>query len=181
MIDPLVSLAFALYSNKGAYALLLGSGVSRSAGIPTGWEVVLDLLRKVAKLEGEDPEPDPEGWFTKKHGESPEYSKLLDLVAKTATERQRLLKRYFEPSEEERSQGLKRPTPAHRAIAELARDGYVRVILTTNFDRLLERDGRSRRYTHCYNNSGSNLGRSATGSRWGDHCQASRRLLRYED
>jgi len=139
MIDPLVSLAFAMYSNKGAYALLLGSGVSRSAAIPTGWEVVLDLARRVAKLEGDDPEPDPEAWFTKKYGQAAEYSKLLDILAKTSTERQRLLKSYFEPSEEERSQGLKTPTAAHRAIAELARDGYVRVILTTNFDRLLER------------------------------------------
>lgn len=138
MIDPLVSLAFAVYSNKGAYALLLGSGVSRSAAIPTGWEVVMDLVRKVAKLEGEDPEPDPEAWFREKYGESAEYSKLLNTVAKTSTERQRLLKSYFEPSEEERAQGLKTPTPAHRAIAELAKDGYLRVIITTNFDRLLE-------------------------------------------
>ncbi len=28
-IDPLVSVAFAVRSNKGAYALLLGSGLSR--------------------------------------------------------------------------------------------------------------------------------------------------------
>jgi hypothetical protein len=138
LIDPLVSLAFAVYSNKGAYALLLGSGVSRSAAIPTGWEVLLDLVRKVAKLEGEDADPDPEAWFVKKHGCAPEYSKLLDAIAKTSTERQRLLKSYFEPSEEDRAQGLKAPTPAHRAIAQLAKDGYLRVILTTNFDRLME-------------------------------------------
>jgi NAD-dependent SIR2 family protein deacetylase len=36
-------------------------------------------------------------------------------------------------------QGVKSPTPAHRAIAELVADGYVWVILTTNFDRLIER------------------------------------------
>lgn len=130
MIDPLVSLAFAIYSNKGAYALLLGSGVSRSAAIPTGWEVVVDLIRKVAKIEGEDPGPHPEAWFTDKYGEAPKYSKLLDILAKTPTERQRLLRSYFEPSDEERSQHLKTPTAGHRAIAELAKDGYVRVILT---------------------------------------------------
>ena len=33
MIDPIHSLAFALQSNRGIYAVLLGSGVSRSAGI----------------------------------------------------------------------------------------------------------------------------------------------------
>ena len=58
LIDPLVSLAFAVYSNKGAYALVLGSGISRSAAIPTGWEVLLDLVRKIATLEGEDADPD---------------------------------------------------------------------------------------------------------------------------
>ena len=30
------------------------------------------------------------------------------------------------------------PTKAHKSIAKLAKDGYIRVILTTNFDRLLE-------------------------------------------
>ena len=59
MIDPMVSLAFATYSNKGVYAVLLGSGISRASGIPTGWEVLLDLIRKVAELEGEECEPNP--------------------------------------------------------------------------------------------------------------------------
>jgi hypothetical protein len=36
MIHPLVSLAFSVYSKKGAYALMLSSGVSRAAGIPCG-------------------------------------------------------------------------------------------------------------------------------------------------
>jgi hypothetical protein len=139
MIDPFVSLAFAIYSNKGAYAFLVGSGVSRSAAIPTGWEVMLDLVRKVAKLQGEDPEPDPAAWFLKKHLVEPEYSQLLDVIAKTSTERQQLLRSYFEPTEEERSQGLKTPTAAHRAIAELAAKEYIRVVVTTNFDRLIER------------------------------------------
>jgi hypothetical protein len=139
MIDPMVALAFTVYSNKGAYALLLGSGVSRASGIPTGWEVVLDLVRKVARLEGEECDPDPLGWFRTRHGADPSYSKLLDQVAKTPTERQQLLRSYFEPSEEERGQGLKLPSAAHRAIAQLVAAGYVRVIVTTNFDRLVER------------------------------------------
>jgi len=139
MIDPMVSLAFAVYSNKGAYALLLGSGISRSSGIPTGWEIVLDLIRKVAKLEGEDCEPDPDDWFRKKHVAEPDYSKLLDGIAKTPAERQQLLRSYFEPTEDERSQGLKLPSAAHKAIAQLVAAGHLRVIVTTNFDRLMEK------------------------------------------
>ena len=139
MIDPMVSLAFAVYSNKGAYALLLGSGVSRASGVPTGWEVVLDLIRKVAKLEGEDCDPDPAGWYKKKYGAEPDYSQLLDGIAKTSAERQQLLRGYFEPTEDERNQGLKLPSTAHKAIAQLVVAGYLRVIITTNFDRLMEK------------------------------------------
>ena len=32
MLDPVLALAFAMHTTRGAYALLLGSGVSRSAG-----------------------------------------------------------------------------------------------------------------------------------------------------
>lgn len=52
-MDPLLALAFAMHSNDGVYALLLGSSVSRLAAIPTGWEVVLDLIKKLAAMKGE--------------------------------------------------------------------------------------------------------------------------------
>jgi len=139
MLDPLISLAFSMQSNKGAYALLLGSGVSRSSRIPTGWEIVLELIRKVAVLSEEQCEPDPAAWYAAKFGEQPDYGKLLDMVAKTPSERQQLLRAYFEPSADEQGQDVKMPTKAHRAIAKLAFAGYVRVIITTNFDRLMER------------------------------------------
>jgi len=138
MIDPLVSLAFSVQSNKGVYALLLGSGVSRSAQIPTGRDIVLDLIRKLAILEGEDCEPDPAAWYKDKFGECPDYSKLLGQVVCSAPERRELLRPYFEPTEVEREDGLKLSTEAHQAIADLVASGYIRVIITTNFDRLLE-------------------------------------------
>jgi len=47
-IDPLVNIASSIYSNNGPYALLVAFGLSRSAGIPTGWEVVIDRTRKLA-------------------------------------------------------------------------------------------------------------------------------------
>lgn len=135
----MVSLAFAVYSNKGAYALLLGSGISHAAGIPTGWEIVLDLVRKVAKLMGEDCGADPVEWHKKKIGTEPDYSQLLDDIAKTPAERQQLLRGYFEPTADEQAQGVKLPSEAHKSIARLVASGYIRVIITTNFDRLIER------------------------------------------
>lgn len=137
-IDPAVSLAFSIHANKGAYALVLGSGVSRAAGIPTGWEVTLDLVRQLAATAGHSDLPDPEAWFRETYSQNPDYSDLLDQLFKVPAERQQCLKRYFEPDADEREQGLKAPTSAHHAIAELVALGYVRLIVTTNFDRLLE-------------------------------------------
>lgn len=52
-IDPSSMLSLNLISRKGAYALLLGSGISRASQIPTGWEVTLDLIQKLATSLGE--------------------------------------------------------------------------------------------------------------------------------
>lgn len=138
-MDHLISLAFSLHSNKGAYALLVGSGISRSAGIPTGWEVTLDMIRKVAAITGEDAGESPEEWFKIKFKKDATYSDLLDTLVKTPSERATFLKGYFEPTEEEREEGKKSPTEAHHSIAKLVASGHVKVIITTNFDKLLER------------------------------------------
>lgn len=137
-MDSLLSLAFSMEQNKGVYALLLGSGISRSAGIPTGWEIVIDLINKVMASEVVSMEVDPVEWYVEKYNKEPEYGDLLSMVAKYPAERQQLIERYFVPTEEEREDGVKLPTPAHREIARLVSEGYIRVILTTNFDRLLE-------------------------------------------
>jgi hypothetical protein len=117
---------------------MLGSGLSRAAQIPTGWEITLELVRKVATLQGADCGPDAAAWYSATTGKTPDYAELLDAVAKTPAERQQLLRTYWEPTEQERDEGAKLPTQAHRAIAQLVKLGYIRVILTTNFDRLLE-------------------------------------------
>ena len=62
----------------------------------------------------------------------------MNELAKTPAERQQLLQGYFEPTQAEREEGRKEPTAAHRAIAALAARGFVRVIITTNFDRVME-------------------------------------------
>jgi hypothetical protein len=138
MIDPILSLAVSVYHNKGVYALLLGSGISRSSGVPTGWEIVLDLIRQVAHLRKEVCEPEPDAWFTRTFGLEPNYSDVLDQIAKSPAERLQVLRGYFEPTEEELAEGRKGPSAAHQAIAQLIAGGYIRVVVTTNFDRLLE-------------------------------------------
>lgn len=127
-----------MQANKGTYALLLGSGVSRSAKIPTGWEVTLDLIRKLAKMKDQSCEPSPAVWYKDTYGEDADYSKILEAVGKTPADRRAILKSYFEPTDEERQRGEKIPTEGHRRIAELVSKGYVRLIVTTNFDHLVE-------------------------------------------
>ena len=119
MIDPIHSLSFSIQANRGVYAVLLGSGVSRAAKIPTGWEVTIDLVRKLAALSGESCDPSPEEWYRGKFDRNPDYSELLAAIAKTPAERQQLLRGYWEPTEQEREEGAKLPTIAHRAIASL--------------------------------------------------------------
>lgn len=138
MIDPATALAFSMFENRGVYALLLGSGVSRSAHIPTGWEIVLQLTARVAALEGVADQADWVAWHQERFGEPPNYSRLLDKLAQTAEERRAILHRLIEPTPADLEEGRKTPTRAHRAIARLVRDGFLRVIVTTNFDRLME-------------------------------------------
>jgi SIR2-like domain len=142
-LDPTLALALGVTASPGVYAMLLGSGISTAAGVLTGWGVVTDLIRKVAVLQGEqdarDADADPEGWWAGQGRGEPRYDTLLEAVASSVAARRDLLHGYFEPaSQEECDRGMKLPTAAHRAIAELVRDGRIRLILTTNFDHLME-------------------------------------------
>ena len=135
--------SFAVAAQKGVYAVLLGSGLSRSAQIPTGWEITLDLVRRLAVSIGEKGacEADSEQWYREQFdGQEPDYSTILQRLAPTPAERRRILETYIEPEAETEAHdpGYRRPTAAHKAIAELMRDGLIRVVITTNFDRLLE-------------------------------------------
>ncbi|AKK08801.1 SIR2 family protein [Corynebacterium testudinoris] len=145
VLSPLAILATSLHAQPGMYAVLLGSGVSTGAGIPTGWGIIKELVGRVAAASNPaDPtaadaaREDPEKWW-KDHGEGElGYATLLEQLAPTSAARQGLLQEFFEPSSDEKDQGLKQPSPAHRAVAQLVKDGYVRVVVTTNFDRLTE-------------------------------------------
>ena len=137
MIDENLLLAHNIYSNKGCYAILLGSGVSHASGIPTGWEILIQLIERLMLLEKEQTEQDPEEWYTKKYTAVPGYSQIIEKLTFTTEERVNLLKPFFEPNDDT-VEGLKQPALAHKAIAKLVQKGYIRVIVTTNFDRLME-------------------------------------------
>jgi hypothetical protein len=139
-VDPRVALATSMQAAPGMYAVLVGSGMSTAAGIPTGWKVVQDLIRRVAIAEGVDRDvvaDEPAKWWKNQGRPEPRYDTLLSDVAKTDGARRALLRGYFDPPPGQG--GPIRPTAGHQALAQLGASGRVRVILTTNFDRLIER------------------------------------------
>lgn len=137
-MDDCTKIAISMQSNKGVYALLLGSGISVSAGIPTAWAITKDLVHKLAAALGEEIAGDWDTWYRNKYSEEPSYSLILSKLVETSSERVNLMLPYFEPNDDEKESGLKQPTVAHKAIAKLAKKGYITMVVTTNFDRLLE-------------------------------------------
>lgn len=134
--DPFLPLAFSLFSNPGAYAVLAGAGVSRGAGLPTAWDIVVDL---VARMAGDNAEIDSDtasGWYEARFGREPTYSDVVHQLALTRAERQTLLRKYFESAAD--SADPVKPSVAHRAVARLMQSGVIHVVLTVNFDRLFE-------------------------------------------
>ena len=133
-LDPIVSLSVALAEAPGACACLLGAGVSVDAGVPTGWGIFRDGLRRLYRLETEMEEsPGDEQldeWLRDQEYDTLGYSSLLDLIAPDPAIRREMLAGYFEGVE---------PGSAHERLADLAVAGVLRVFVTTNFDRLLER------------------------------------------
>jgi hypothetical protein len=103
-------------------AVLAGAGVSDSAGVLTGQQ----LLGRVARERGEDPGPDPVTWYLTATGDFPDY---FGMVQGASAPPDALPGRLYERPT---------PTPAHRAIARLVAAGWAGPILTTNLDRLLE-------------------------------------------
>lgn len=139
----LSNLAINMHAKPGAFALLLGSGISQEAGIPTGWGVTLKLVEQLYKTTVEDGSATSENellaWYQKKVGREPDYSDLVEKLGKTAAGERDLLAGFFEPLADQRDDPAhRRPTRAHQTVASLIASGMVKVVVTTNFDRLLE-------------------------------------------
>ena len=136
--DAMLKVAVCLHTNPGAYALLLGAGISIATGIPTGREIESSLIRMIAAVQRSEVTPDEKTWYTNVFHEPAVYDNLMTRLTKSPAERMVLMRRYIEPSPQEAEIGQKQPTKAHRSIATLVKSGYIRIIVTTNFDRLLE-------------------------------------------
>lgn len=137
--DEVIPAAVAVVSSPKRYALLLGSGISRSAGISTGQMITDDLIGKIAAVQGEVITGKPTEWYNSRQGIKPTFSGLLAQLTKSPEDRVAVLKEYFMVADGNGDLRAPEPTQAHRTIAKLVREGHISFIITTNFDDLLER------------------------------------------
>ncbi|MCK9333548.1 MAG: SIR2 family protein [Candidatus Cloacimonetes bacterium] len=139
--ETVASLAQKIAASPKHYILLLGSGISKDAGIKSGWEVTNILIRQVLSSHDsiEDVNSLEETELRDKYfeifNELPTFSGLFDKLNLSSDindkERRSRLQPIFENIEAQ-------PTNAHKIIAQLAKSGQIGFIITTNFDDLLE-------------------------------------------
>ena len=147
-VEENARLCFALFSRQLIRPdnAVEGTAVDREIGIEQlqrqrhclNREVEERLIEQIAATQNVSEANDWHQWYLKQYGKHANYSELLGEMVKTSTERVRLMQKFFEPTTEEKDLGWKLPTKAHKAIANLIKEGYVKVVITTNFDRLLE-------------------------------------------
>jgi hypothetical protein len=145
------ALAAEIRAGPRPIAVLAGAGVSRSAGVQTGQ----DLIGRLARRRGANPGRDPVAWYLTATGGFPDY---FGMVQDSGTVRDRGTVRdsgtVRDPGGVRNPGGVRdapasealpgelyerpAPAPAHQAIARLVAAGWAGPILTTNLDRLLE-------------------------------------------
>lgn len=145
-LAPMTLLALSMHAQPKRYCVMLGSGASQGAGLRTGWEVTQELVLQAACAD--DPGHTEEirtqsvgkGWaedWWSKHEDSPlGYSQVLDRITSDAEARRDTLSKFFTHTREGEPA---KPSTAHQKIARMVKAGYVTVIVTTNFDRLMEK------------------------------------------
>jgi len=117
-----------------SFTPFIGAGISNASGIPLAGEIWRSLgTRLYEKYNNSTPENIKllEEWLYKQpffREENP-YASILDVALINREER----KLYFQSIISGKS-----PSQAHNAISKLMTHGYAKVVVTTNFDRLME-------------------------------------------
>jgi len=132
LMNPIVKLAASALPGEKKYILFAGAGVSKDANIPTAWDLMLKTagLLYAADSDVVDPNVDLEEWFIRSKYAQMEYSELIEKIYPNYPGQQDFLKEYLNNYE---------IGQAHRGIAELARRGVIRAVITTNFDHYIEK------------------------------------------
>ncbi len=131
-MNPIVKLAASALPGEKKYVLFVGAGVSKDAGVPSAWDLMLKTASLIYASDNEqiNPEINLEEWFVKSKYANMEYSELIEKIYPKYPDQQSFLKEYLTKYE---------IGAAHYGIAELARRGIIRTVITTNFDHFIEK------------------------------------------
>lgn len=131
-INPLIPLAYNIADFKKRYVLFCGSGVSIDAGVPTGWDVLIETIRIIRQQEdGKNNNyttEDLEKYYEKKY-KGKTYPEIIGSIFPSNEEQRDFLSKFFDG---------KTPGKTHQLIAEWVEKGLIRFVITTNFDSLIE-------------------------------------------
>lgn len=131
-MNPLVQLAASALPGERKYILLAGAGVSKDAGVPTAWDLMLETARALYCADGCTGNPSAmelSEWFLSSKYSNMSYADLIGTVYRSSPEQQAFLAKFLNAS---------KAGEAHGLIAELVRRNIVRAIITTNFDNYIE-------------------------------------------
>ncbi|MCH7619742.1 MAG: SIR2 family protein, partial [Candidatus Marinimicrobia bacterium] len=137
MADNLVPLITNLASRNRDYVIFVGAGLSKDAGVRSGWDILIETLKplyleenKLEELPEDHYQLIQEWYLNHKEIEQLGYSEILELMYKGNIERRDYLKKFFVDV---------RPGEAHRQLALMVKNELIRFIFTTNFDDLIEK------------------------------------------
>lgn len=136
-MNELLPLITNLATQNRDYAMFVGAGFSKDAGIMSSWDVLIETIkplfikenniRKNEKIVNHDIEK----WYLENEKINKlGYSQILEMMYKGDVERREYLSQFFKE---------KMPGDAHLELAKLVAMGVIRFIFTTNFDDLIEK------------------------------------------
>lgn len=131
-MNPLVKLAASALPGEKKYVLFAGAGVSKDAGVPTAWDLMLETAKLLYCADGETGNPSSKelsDWFGSSKHAGMAYADLIGSVYPSSPEQQAFLEKFLSGS---------KLGEAHSLIADLIRRDIVRAIVTTNFDSYIE-------------------------------------------
>jgi len=129
-MDPIVTLIANALPGEKKYILFAGAGVSKDAGVPTAWDLMIKTASFLRAADEDNSDDKIEDWFIKSKYSNMKYSQIMGNLFPKYPDQQAFLKQHLSNHD---------IGEAHKGIAELARRGIIRAIVTTNFDHYIEK------------------------------------------
>lgn len=98
-LNNIIPLSYNIADGKRRYVLFCGAGISRDAGIPTGWDILLETLKKIRnqeESEGKEYSKEEMKKFYEKNFKDSAYSEVLESLFPSIEEQREFLKEQFQ-------------------------------------------------------------------------------------